>query len=161
MSGKFNFTYDGTDATARQMRDVKRKLSQLAPSVVNSLVPTIPIIDSESSASVNGTVNKGGELSTAVLSVTPQASRQSTTLLTAKAVLKNSYEAYIQIFDGTTLLSSNTVFQSTENGVPVSVMAFVVHNSMKSFTAKIVVPTWSYDNVGVEGLKLSLVSIQL
>lgn len=41
MQGKFKFSLDGADATARQFTDIKRQIQELPPSVVNSVKPMV------------------------------------------------------------------------------------------------------------------------
>nr|UVN04787.1 MAG: chaperone of endosialidase [Bacteriophage sp.] len=41
MQGKFKFSLDGADATARQFTELKRQVQELSPSVVNSVRPMV------------------------------------------------------------------------------------------------------------------------
>lgn len=41
MQGKFKFSLDGADATARQFAELKRQVQELSPSVVNSVKPMV------------------------------------------------------------------------------------------------------------------------
>lgn len=41
MQGKFKFSLDGVDATARQFAEIKRQMQELSPSVVNSVKPMV------------------------------------------------------------------------------------------------------------------------
>jgi hypothetical protein len=41
MQGKFKFSLDGADATARQFAELKRQVQELSPSIVNSVKPIV------------------------------------------------------------------------------------------------------------------------
>lgn len=41
MQGKFKFSLDGADATARQFAEIKRQMQELPPSIVNSVKPMV------------------------------------------------------------------------------------------------------------------------